>query len=135
MNQELKELSFKLADRFDTAWNSRDPEALGKLFQKEADFQFYNGLILRGRKRILKYYREKVFPDLPEGWRHVTKSIKSRYLTDTVAIGDGKVVLVDENESDEDIRIKRRIKVTSVAVKEDGDWRFTAVRLMIPVED
>jgi uncharacterized protein (TIGR02246 family) len=132
---ELKTLSAQLVSSFDTAWNTRNPEALADLFQEGADFQFYYGLMLRGRKRIKKFYTEKVFPNLPEGWRHITRSFKARFLTDSVAIGDGKVDLVDENEADENKRLQRRIKVTSVVVKEGGRWLFAAVRLMVPTEE
>jgi len=134
-SQEIEDMSKEIVSKFDEAWNGRDADALEGLFHEEADFQFYYGLMLRGRKRIKKYYAEKVFPNLPAGWKHVTRSFGVRLLTEGVAIGDGKVDLVDENEGDPEKRVQRRLKVTTVVVKEKENWLFSAVRLMVPVKD
>ena len=132
---EIEDIATDLVSKFDAAWNNRDPEALAAFFTEKADFQFYYGLLVRGRERIKKYYTNKVFPYLPEGLRHVTRSYKVRVLTDEVVIGDGRVDLVVVNEEGEEIRVQRRLKVTTVVLKEDEGWRFSAVRLMVPVKD
>lgn len=134
LNPDLKAAAGKLVADFDRAWNERDADALAELFTEGADFLFYNGLMLRGRDRIWKYYKEEVFQRLPEGWIHTTRSFKIRPLSETVILGDGEANLVDENEQGPDKRIKRTITVTTIAVKEGEDWRFTAVRLMMPEE-
>ena len=72
---------------------------------------------------------------MPEGLRHVTRSYKVRLLTEGVAIGDGRVDLVDENEEDPEKRVHRRLKVTTVVLKGEEGWRFSAVRIMVPVKD
>ncbi len=132
--QEVEDLADHIALEGDTAWKNRDADSLAALFHSEADLQFYNGLILKGRKRIRKYYAKKVFPFLPEGLRHVTKSRNVRLLTETVAIGDSDVDLVDENEEQEEKRVQRRLKVTTVVIKENGTWQIAAVRMMIPTK-
>ena len=124
-----------LVRRFDAAWNGRDPDTLASLLTEDADFQFYYGHLVRGRDRIQRYYREKVFPYLPEGLKHVTRSYKVRQLTDGVVIADGRVDLVDENEKDPEKRVQRRLKVTTVVVTEGESWLFSAVRIMVPVKD
>ena len=71
---EINRMAEALVGAFDNAWNNRDHEALEAFFTEDADFQFYHGLLVRGRERIKKYYRDKVFPYLPKGLRHVTRS-------------------------------------------------------------
>jgi uncharacterized protein (TIGR02246 family) len=131
---DLIKTSQKMVEDFDRAWNERDPRALAELFVEDADFQFHNGLLVRGRKRIQRYYAEKVFPSLPVGMKHITRSARVRVITDGVIIGDGKVDLVDENETGPEKRVQRRLKVTTIAVKKAESWRFTAVRVMAPGE-
>ena len=134
-DSELLKASQKLVEDFDRAWNERDVEALAELFTEEADFQFHYGLMVRGREKIKKYYRDKVFPSLAEGLRHVTKSPKVREISDTVVVGDGRVDLVDIDEKDPENAVQGRLKVTTVVVKENGDLKFSAVRAMKPVKD
>ena len=73
-HQEVKDFSKGLILDFDSAWNNRDAEALALLFHKEADFRFYNGLTLRGQRLIKRFYSRNVFPNLPDGLRHRTRS-------------------------------------------------------------
>ena len=135
LSQELEDLSAEIISKFETAWNNRDADSLAALFHSEADFQFYYGIMVRGRERIKRYYTEKVFPYLPKGLRHLTRSYKLRLLTDGVVIGDGRVDLVDENEKDPEKRVQHRLRVTTVVVKDEEEWRFSAVRMMVPVKD
>ena len=135
LNQEIQEMADELISKFDTAWNTRNDVDLAVLFHEEADFQFHYGHLVRGRERIKRYYRDKVFPYLPEGLKHVTRSYKARTLTEGVVIGDGRVDLVNENEKDPDKKVHKRLKVTSVVQKGEDGWLFSAVRLMIPVKD
>jgi uncharacterized protein (TIGR02246 family) len=134
-HNELDVVFEELVNKFDAAWNGRDPDALGVLLTEDADFQFYYGLLVRGRERIKRYYREKVFPYLPEGLKHITRSYKVRQLTDKVVIADGRVDLVDEDEEDPEKRLQHRLKVTTVVVKEEKGWRYSAVRIMVPMKE
>ena len=135
LSQEIEDMSKEIVSKFDDAWNTRDPDALAKLLQEEADFQFYYGHLVRGRERIKRYYTEKVFPYLPEGLKHVTRSYRVRKITDSVLIGDGRVDLGDENEKDPEKRVQRRLKVTTGVLKGEEGWRFSAARIMVPVKD
>jgi uncharacterized protein (TIGR02246 family) len=134
-NSELHKTCQKLVEDFDRAWNERDPEALASLFNEDADFQFHNGLLVRSRNRIRRFYFEKVFPTLPEGMKHISHSVRVRFVTEGVLIGDGKVDLVDESKSDPDKKVQQRLKVTTVLVKKEDMWRFSAVRVMVPAKD
>jgi uncharacterized protein (TIGR02246 family) len=132
---EVYDLSVQLASKLDTAWNNRDVETFTSLFQSDADLQFYNGLMVRGKKLIKRFYSKSVFPNLHEGLRHLTKSIRIRLLTDTVAIVDAKVDLVDEAEDDDKKRVQRKLLTTTVIIKEDERWWISAVRIMTPTKD
>ena len=131
---EVEDLSPRLVSDFDAAWNARDAEALAVLFQEDADFEFYNGLMLRGRRLIHRVYSRSIFPSLPSGLRHKTEVRRIRLLSETVALGDAKVALLDVNEDDEQKRVQRMISATIVLTKGDGRWAISAVRLMVPAE-
>lgn len=131
---ELEELSPRLVSDFDAAWNARDADMLASLFHPDADFQFYNGLMLRGRRLIQRVYARSIFPSLDEGLRHETEPQHIRLLSDTVALADAKVVIVDTSEDDARMRVQLTISATIVLANEDGRWAISAVRLMVPVE-
>jgi uncharacterized protein (TIGR02246 family) len=131
---ELDEVSSRLTSDFDAAWNARDAEALASLFHEHADFQFYNGLVLRGRRLIQRVYASSIFPSLPEGLRHKTEPERIRLLSETVALGDAKVAIFDASEDDEQKRVQRMISATIVMTKGGGRWAISAVRLMVPAE-
>jgi uncharacterized protein (TIGR02246 family) len=124
----------ELISKFDSAWNTRDADALADLFTEDADFQFYHGILVGGKERLRKFYRDKVFPYLEEGLTHVTRKYKVREITDGVVIGDARVDLVIMEEGEEK-EIQKRLKVTSVVVREEEDWKYSAVRVMEPVKD
>ena len=130
----LEEASAELVSRFDAAWNNRDPEALASFFTEDADFQFYYGILVRGREKIKRYYRDKVFPYLEENLIHITRKYKVREISDGVVIGDGRVDLVIV-ENGEEKEIQKRLKVTTVVVREGREWKYAAVRVMVPVKD
>jgi len=132
---EIEKISAALISRFDTAWNGRDAEALAELFTDEADFQFYYGHLARGRDKIRRYYATKVFPYLAENLRHITRSSKTRVLAEGALIGDGRVDLVEVDEKGSELKVQRRLKVTTVVVQAGGDWKFAAVRMMVPVKE
>ena len=135
VDQSLLDESKQLVERFDRAWNERDHEGLAALFHEEADFQFYHGIMVRGRERIQRFYRDKVFPYLPEGMQHVTRSYKMRQIAEGVVVGDGRVDLVDLQQPDPALAVQRRVKATGVVVKDDQGCRYAAVRIMVPVKD
>jgi uncharacterized protein (TIGR02246 family) len=131
---EVEALSSQLVSAFDGAWNARDAEALASLFHEDGDFHFYNGLELRGRRLIQRIYGRSVFPSLPEGLVHKTRSMSVRLLSDAVALGDGKVDLLDTTKSDEEKQVQLTISATIILTHDDGCWGISAVRLMVPVD-
>jgi len=131
---EMEALSSELVSAFDGAWNRRDAEALASLFHEDGDFCFYNGLKLRGRRLIQRVYGRSVFPNLPGGLTHRTRSMRVRMLSDRVALGDGKVELLDTTKADEENQVQLTISATIILTNDDGRWGISAVRLMVPVD-
>ena len=131
---EVESLSSRLVSEFDEAWNGRDAEALASLFHEDGDFHFYNGLELRGRRLIQRIYGRSVFPNLRTGLIHRTRSMRVRMLSDSVALGDGKVDLVDTIEADEEKQVQLTISATIILANRNGRWGISAVRLMVPVD-
>lgn len=120
-----------LTTRIDAAWNNRDPKAFSDLFEEAGDFIFHDGLILRGRAAIEKYYQEK-FPLIRKRERHATRGDHVRLVRPDIAILDFEVELFSYvgNSREKDTRLK--LLCTIVAAKESGQWLISAIRLMVP---
>lgn len=123
----------QLVLNIDSTWNRRDAKGFGELFLEDAEFRFYTGQMLRGRKEIEQYFAAS-FAEMPADLRHETRVEHYRYLTPDVTIGDGVVFIYPEGATEEQAH-SRPIFSTGVAVKKDGRWRFAAVRLMVPPEE
>jgi len=121
----------QLAKDFDVAWNTRDAKALAGLFTEDGDFQFWTGQCVEGRDLIEKYYATQVFPPMPEDFRHSAVIERHRFIKPDVVIGDGYADIVGTMGTQS---FKRHLLFTSVSVKQDGQWKLSAVRLMIPQE-
>jgi len=120
-----------LTTRIDAAWNNRDPKAFSDLFEEAGDLIFHDGLILRGRAAIEKYYQEK-FPLIREGERHATGGAHVRLVRPDIAILDFEVALFSYvgDSREKDTRLK--LLCTVVAIKKSGQWSISAIRLMVP---
>ncbi|MGD2143061.1 MAG: hypothetical protein PVF54_01140 [Anaerolineae bacterium] len=114
---ELEGISPRVSSEFDAAWNARDAEALASLFHEVTDFQFCNALMLRGRRLIQGVYASSIFPTLPQRLRHKTRAERLGQLSGTVALGDGKLAIVDATQDDEQERVHRMISATIVLTK------------------
>ena len=127
VQEEDKQSVLQLATELDRRWNERDPRAFADLFEIDGDFRFHTGTWIKGRGSIEDFWRGQVFPGLPEGIRHVVTTKRVRFVTDNVAIGDGTLRLVDFMEGQE--RVHLETEGTIVAIKKDGRWYISAVRL------
>ena len=121
----------QLAKDFDNAWNSRDAKALASLFTEDGDFQFWTGQCVEGRDLIEKYYATQVFPPMPEDFRHSAVIERHRFIKADVVIGDGYADIVGTMGTQP---FKRHLLFTSISVKQDSQWKLSAIRLMIPQE-
>jgi uncharacterized protein (TIGR02246 family) len=123
----------KLVMDIDSTWNRRDAKGFSELFTQDADFRFYTGQMMRGRKEIEQFFAAS-FAELPADLIHETRGEHYRYLTPDAIIGDGVVFVYPEGATEEQAR-SRPVLSTAVAMKKDGRWRFTAVRLMLPPQE
>jgi uncharacterized protein (TIGR02246 family) len=114
----------------DAAYDRRDVEAFSGLFLEDADFQWPNGALLRGREEIRQYFA-KSFATMPADWRHITTFARIRFLGPDVAIGDGTLVIARAGAAENE-KPYMKVLLTSVGKKEGGRWRIAAVRL-IPI--
>jgi uncharacterized protein (TIGR02246 family) len=117
----------------DSTWNRRDAKGFSELFLEDADFRFYTGQMLRGRKEIEQFFTASL-AELPADLRHETRGEHYRYLTPDLIIGDSVVFVHPEGATEEQAH-SRPILSTGVAMKKDGRWRLAAVRLMVPQQE
>ena len=127
IQEEDKQSVLQLATELDRSWNERDARAFADLFEMHGDFRFHTGSWIMGRGSIEDFWGGEVLPGLAEGIRHVVTTKRVRFVTDSVAIGDGTIRLVDLNEGQE--RVHLETEGTVLAVKKDGRWYISAVRL------
>lgn len=123
----------QLALDIDSTWNRRDAKGFSELFLEDADFRFYTGQMMRGRKEIEQFFAAS-FAELPADLHHETKAEHSRYLTPDVTISDAVVLVYPQGATEEQAH-SRPILSTGVAKKKDGRWRLAAVRLMVPPQE
>jgi uncharacterized protein (TIGR02246 family) len=127
IQEEDKRSVLQLATELDRRWNQCDARAFADLFEVDGDFRFHTGAWIRGKASIEAFWRDEVFPGLPEGMRHVTITKRVRFITDSVAIGDGTLRLVDVSERQE--RVHLETAGTVLAVKKNARWLISAIRL------
>jgi uncharacterized protein (TIGR02246 family) len=125
--EQDKQSVLQLATELDRRWNERDAGAFADLFETDGDFRFHTGYWIKGKASIEDFWRQQVFPGLPEGRRHVVIAKRVRFVMDNVAIGDGTIRVVDLMEGQE--RVHLETDVTVLVVKKDGRWYISAVRL------
>ena len=127
IQEEDRQSVLQLATELDRRWNERDSRAFADLFEIDGDFRFHTGTWIKGRGSIEDFWRGQAFPGLPEGMRHVVITKRVRFVTNNVAIGDGTLRLVDVGEGQE--RVHLETEGTLIAIKKDGRWYISAVRL------
>jgi uncharacterized protein (TIGR02246 family) len=121
----------QLALDLDAAWNKYDAVAFSVLFIDEADFQYWDGALLKNRKEIEQYYSTQVFKNMQPGMRHTSTLQRIRFIEKDIAIGDGTLVITREGASENEKPALSAL-FTSIAQKKDGQWHIAAVRLMFP---
>lgn len=121
----------QLALDLDAAWNKYDAVAFSALFLDDADFQYWDGVVLKNRKEIEQYYSTKVFKNMQPGMQHTSSLQRIRFVKKNVVIGDGTLVITREG-APENEKPGLSALFTSIAQKKNGQWKIAAVRLMFP---
>lgn len=113
----------------DAAYNRRDAVAFCELFLEDADFQWHTGELLKDRKEIEQHFTN-AFKNMPAEYRHITTLQRIRFLRPAIAIGDGTVVIAREGAAENE-KPYLKVLLTCVGKKDKGQWRISAVRLML----
>lgn len=127
--EEDRQSVLQLAADLDTTWDSRDARGFAALFDDNGDFRFQDGLWIQGKDAIERFWGKEVFPNLQEGMRHISITKRVRFVSDNVAIGDGTLRLVRSMEGQEKVYLET--EGTVLAVKKEGHWRISAIRLTV----
>jgi uncharacterized protein (TIGR02246 family) len=114
----------------DSAYNRRNAIAFSEFFLDDADFQWHTGDLLKNRKEIEQYFTN-AFKVMPADYRHITTFQRIRFLTPDLAIGDGTLVIAHEGAS-ENMQPVLNVLFTCIGEKVKGQWKLTAIRLILP---
>ena len=129
ITQEDRQSVLQIAADLDKTWDSRDARGFAALFDDNGDFRFQDGLWIQGKNAIEGFWGQEVFPNLLEGIRHISITKRVRFVSDHVAIGDGTLRLVRSMEGQEQVYLET--EGTVLAVKKEGRWRISAIRLTV----
>lgn len=124
---ETKALNAALKS-WETAFNNHDAQALGKLYDKNADAIDYYGETQKGRAAIAKGYAE-MFAKNPNIKTKQTL-VSRRFLTRKIVVENGRW----DDTGHTDKQQPRSGLYTAVLVKKDGKWRVLCDRGSVPVK-
>jgi uncharacterized protein (TIGR02246 family) len=109
------------------AFNEHDPQKVAGLFVEDGDYLIITGDLLRGRRQIAAGHAS-FFKNNPRG-KIEGKQLTHRRVAPSVvlAIGEWKVTNGPTEFPSQGLW-------SAVQVKRDGRWRYSSVRLIIPVK-
>lgn len=113
----------------DAAYDKRDVAAYIEFFQEDADFLWTTGVLSKNRNEIQQQATNS-FEFVPSGYRHISTLQRFRFLKPDIAIVDGIVMFAREGASENEIPFWKAL-ATCIFKKEKGQWRLSAVRLML----
>lgn len=120
-----------LYENFEDAWNRHDPQAMAAVFTVDGDYLDPDGTWARGQEEVEEHFRRghavifrdsRLDIDVDTVW----------FITNDVALLDGSYEVVGARTPDGKEIPPRRGHLTSVLLKERGEWHVAASRLMIP---
>jgi len=113
--------------RLDAAWNDRNAREFAEIFTADASFRIHSGEWVIGQENIESFWRDIVFPNTTKGTRHEITPTRVHFVSQTVALGDGILQLVDRSKSPPEVQVNAA--GTLVLLKQDSHWLVMAVRL------
>ena len=126
---DIASIKQAMAD-IDAAYDKRDAAAYIELFQEDADFLWTTGVLSKDRNEIQQQVTN-TFNFVPSGNKHISTLERIRFLKPDIAIVDGTTMFVREGASENEKPFWKSLS-TCVLKKEKGQWRISAVRLMLP---
>ncbi len=120
-----------LHKKYAEAWNRHDVPGLAALWTDKGDYTEPDGRTVFGRAEVQRLY----------GYEHASVFKESRlslfvervrFIAEGVALSDGTYELFDARDPNGHPIGLRSGYFTTALVKEKGEWKVTAVRLMLP---
>lgn len=121
-----REVLAALARDGDAHWDAADAASLAALFAEDADLRLGEGPVQRGRAAVLAYFARSFGGRAPH-LRHRTELVSLNEVAPGVVVADALVRLERAAPGEAPVLLRRFVNHT-VLVKEDGAWRFKAVR-------
>lgn len=118
---------------FNKAWNKHDTEAMANMWTLDGDHREPDGRLAKGREAISKLFAQQhasvfkkteLFLTLKDVW----------FITATVALIDGSYEVTGAVLPDGTEIPPRKGYLSSILLKEQGNWGIIASRLMIPTQ-
>ena len=122
---QVTQVAFKL----DSYWNNRDAKGFASMFTDDADFRLQNGQWVTGKEAIETYWSENVFSLMSPSAKHTTVPSRIRFLSDSIVVGDGKLIISDLVNGLE--RILLDGEGTMILQKRNQEWLICGIRLSI----
>ena len=119
----------QVALKLDSYWNNRDAEGFASMFTDDADFRLQNGHWVTGKEAIETYWSENVFSLMSPSAKHTTVPSRIRFLSDSIVVGDGKLIISDLVNGLE--RILLDGEGTMILQKKNQEWLIRGIRLSI----
>jgi len=122
----------KLYDGFAAAWNRHDAKTMAAMYAIDGDYLDPDGRMARGREEVEKLFTAGHAVIFAKS--HLTLKVDSVwFITSQVALLDGSYDVTGVRDPDGKALPPRKGHLTSVLLKERGQWEIAASRLMVPV--
>jgi uncharacterized protein (TIGR02246 family) len=122
----------KLYAQFVTAWNAHDPKKMASFWAIDGDTMEPDGVTAKQRVEVEKHFAEE--HSGPFKKTELKLTIDSVWFASAdVAMVDGTYMVIGAVDPNGYPLAPRKGLLTSVLIKEDGQWRVAASRSMIPI--
>jgi uncharacterized protein (TIGR02246 family) len=120
----------QIPQRLSLSWDQTDAKAMASLFADDADLVIPSGDVLSGRPAIQSFY-QSVFE---HGYRgsHAGAEVKRVRVMGAMAIVDGAWSITGAKDATGASRPLEQGLFTAVLEKQEGRWRVSALREMVP---
>lgn len=117
---------------FTAAWNAHDPDRMAMVWTLDGDLVEPDGATAKGRPDIRRHFAE----EHAVAFKHTELKLTIDaiwFITADVALVDGTYVVLGAVDPNGQALPPRKGLLTSVLLKEDGEWYVAASRSMIPI--
>ena len=123
-----------LEAEYDAAWQEENIEALAACLTEDAVLINPLGQIARGRTEIKKMFSDNLNGSL-KGSKHKSQILRVDFITDDVAIVDGKAIIEDVEVSDKSLASVLEHRFTDILVKRNNIWAIAHIRAYTIIQD